>query len=333
MKNIFRVCLNFCLLASAALTAQTAPVDLHQDVAKNFSFIAYGDTRFTVSPDPAVSNAPARRELVSAITRVRPAFLCMTGDLVYVGADPGDWRDWDDETAAFRSAKIPVYPALGNHEVRGGEQAGLANYFQRFPELHESRYYSARVGNVLLLTLDSNLDVSTGPQDDWLSKKLDNVPSSVDFVVILLHHPPITTAIDNKDPEHKPEIRAPEQLLGRRLEERQKTTRARFVIVSGHVHNYERHQRNGITYFVSGGGGAHAYPIQRDPKEPYFDGRINYHYLLFEVAGRKLNVTMNRVEVLDGKANWTRPDSVTLEAPTSRLALTPANVGQSSHSK
>jgi len=37
------------------------------------------------------------------------------------------------------------------------------------------------------------------------------------------------------------------------LEERQAHGRARFVVFSGHVHNYGRHEHGGAAYFVSGG--------------------------------------------------------------------------------
>jgi hypothetical protein len=99
------------------------------------------------------------------------------------------------------------------------------------------------------------------------------------------------------------------------LEERQKTTRARFVVFAGHVHNYERHEHGGVTYFVTGGGGAHAYPIERKPEDLFQDNRVNYHYLLAEVDGNKMAVTMNRIEITDGKASWSKPDSVTIIAP------------------
>jgi len=47
------------------------------------------------------------------------------------------------------------------------------------------------------------------------------------------------------------------------LEARQAHAPFRIVVFNGHVHNYERHEHGGITYFVTGGGGAHAYPIER----------------------------------------------------------------------
>ncbi|MGB9473226.1 MAG: hypothetical protein WBQ59_28035, partial [Candidatus Acidiferrum sp.] len=109
--------------------------------------------------------------------------------------------------------------------------------------------------------------------------------------------------------------RPPEQALAKFLKERQQHGRARFVVFNGHVHNYERHEHGGITYFVTGGGGAHAYPIQRHADDLYKDPGVNYHYLLAEVDHNRLTVTMHKVEIKDGKEVWSTPDSVTITAP------------------
>jgi hypothetical protein len=86
------------------------------------------------------------------------------------------------------------------------------------------------------------------------------------------------------------------------------------------VHNYERHEHGGVTYFVSGGAGAHAYPIERAPGDPVQSKEINYHDLLVEVDRGNLKVTMNRLELNQGKAVWTQPDSVSIAAPAAKAA-------------
>jgi hypothetical protein len=45
--------------------------------------------------------------------------------------------------------------------------------------------------------------------------------------------------------------------------------RDRIIVFSGHVHNYERHEHGGVTYFVTGGAGAHAYPIEHARDDPF----------------------------------------------------------------
>jgi len=297
-------------------TAQTS-VDLQLKVSVPFRFVAYGDTRFHDPKDTEAANPPVRVALVQAIAAANPAFICFTGDIVYNGYDANDWKVWDSETSIWRDKNIPVYPSLGNHDLHGDEKIALGNYFQRFPDLKNSRYYSMRAANTLTLVLDSALDETSGPQGQWLANKLDNIPADVDFVFLMFHHPPYTSSSDAKLFGGGHSARPHEQALAKLLEERQPHARARFVVFSGHVHNYERHEHGGVTYFVSGGGAAHAYPISRAPDDPYQSKEINYHYLLVEVDHQQLKITMNRVELNNGKAVWTQPDSVKIAAPAS----------------
>jgi acid phosphatase type 7 len=296
-------------------SAQVSPVDLRLDVKSPFRLVAYGDTRFHDPKDTDAANPPVRVALVQAIAEVNPAFICFTGDIVYNGYDDNDWKVWDNETRIWREKKIPVYPALGNHDLHGGENVALGNYFHRFPDLKDSRYYSVRAANTLTLVLDSALQENGGPEGQWLTDKLDRVPSDVDFVFLMFHHPPYTSSSDAKAFGGGHSARTTEQALAKMLEERQAHARFRIVVFSGHVHNYERHEHGGVTYFVSGGGGAHAYPIERSPDDPFQSKQVNYHYLLVEVDQQQLKVTMNRLDLTSGKAVWTQPDSVKITLP------------------
>jgi Icc-related predicted phosphoesterase len=301
-------------------SAQTSTVDLNVDVKAPFRFVAYGDTRFHDPKDFEAANPPVRVALVQAIADANPAFICFTGDIVLNGFDGNDWKVWDSETSVWREKNIPVYPALGNHDLHGDAKVALGNYFQRFPDLKNSRYYSVRAGNALVLALDSSLDEAGGPQDQWLADKLDHVPANVDFVFLMFHHPPYTSSSDAKAFGGGHSARGTEQALAKMLEQRQAHARYRIVVFSGHVHNYERHEHGGVTYFVSGGGGAHAYPIERAADDPFQSKEINYHYLLVEVDHGQMKVTMNRVDLTSGKAVWTQPDSVKITVPAAAAA-------------
>ncbi len=294
---------------------ESQPVELQLQVGKAFHFVAYGDSRFHDPKDAEAANPLVRQTLVQAIAEASPAFISFGGDIVYNGYDVNDWKVWDSETAVWRANKIPIYPALGNHDLHGAEKVALANYFQRFPDLKNSLYYSVRAANTLLLVLDSSLDETSGPQGQWLAQKLDHVPGDVDFVFLVLHHPPYTSSSDAKKFGGGHSARPQEKELAKTLEARQQNLRARIVVFSGHVHNYERHEHGGVTYFVTGGAGAHAYPIERAPDDPFQSKDVNYHYLLIKVDGGELKITMNRLELANGKAVWTQPDSVAITAP------------------
>lgn len=302
--------------------APTQPLELQQAIAVPFRFVALGDTRFTDSTDPEVANGAVRRAIVQAVAEQKPAFISFGGDIVYRGDHAGDWGVWDSETSAWRDEKIPVYPALGNHDLHGNQKTALSNYFQRFPALQEHRYYSVRFANCLMLSLDSVADEMKGPQGEWLHQTLNNVPADVAFVIIVLHHPPYTSSSDHGMFGDGHSARTAEQALAKLLEEKQTTSRARFVVFGGHVHNYERHQHGGVIYFVTGGGGAHAYPVARTPNDLFQSTTINYHYLLAEVSKYSMKVTMYRIEMVDGKAAWTTPDSVTITLPASAAGST-----------
>ncbi len=299
------------LWVTPLLFAQTQPVELRSQADTPFRFIVYGDTRFTNPADTKAASPPVRRALVKAIAAADPAFISVGGDIAYKGDDTNDWKVWDSETKVWRQRHITVYPALGNHDLHGNQTIALANYFQRFPSLLNNRYYSVRAANTLMLVLDSSLDETSGPQGEWLAKKLDTVPSDVDFVFLVLHHPPYTASSDKtRGGGHS--ARHPEQSLAQILEERQGRTDARFVVFSGHVHNYEHQQHNGVTYFVTGGGGARPYPIERSPDDPLYGQSVNYHYLLVEVDRGNLRITMHRLDLTSGAPVWTQPDSVSI---------------------
>lgn len=297
--------------------AQTLPADLTVDLKTPFRFVVYGDARFHDPRDTDAANPPVRRALVQAIAQGNPAFICFTGDIVYNGYDDEDWKVWDSETREWRDKKIPIYPALGNHDLHGDPKVALGHYFERFPELKSNRYYSAQAANVLLLVLDSSLEEVAGPQGEWLAHELDHVPSDVDFVLIVDHHPPYSSSSDARVFGGGHSARTSEQALAKVLEARQAQARYRIVFFSGHVHNYERHEHGGITYFVSGGGGAHAYPIQRASDDPFQSKEINYHYLLVEVDHQQMKVSMNRLQLEGERATWTIPDQVRISVPNS----------------
>jgi hypothetical protein len=294
-----------------AIASQSA-AQLQQTLTVPFRFVAFGDTRFTHAESESVSNGEIRRAIVQAIAKDKPAFVSMSGDIVYRGDDPGDWKVWDEETKAWQQEKFTVYPALGNHDLHGNESKALGDYFLRFPELNGSRYYSVRLANCLMLVLDSMQPETSGPQGEWLKRELAAIPGEVAFVIVVLHHPPYTTSSSAEKYGGGHSARAMEQELARWLEEQQQRVRARFVVFAGHVHNYERHEHNGVMYFVTGGGGAHPYPIERSPGDPFQSMTVNYHYLLAEVSAQSMKITMKRVEIDNGKQVWTEPDSVTI---------------------
>jgi hypothetical protein len=74
------------------------------------------------------------------------------------------------------------------------------------------------------------------------------------------------------------------------------------VVIAGHIHNYERAQVDGITYLVSGGGGAEPYEVERTKQDQYQDLDFpNFHYVRFELEADRLKATMYRLADPDAK--------------------------------
>jgi acid phosphatase type 7 len=109
--------------------AAPQPVELRREVSVPFRFAAYGDMRFHDPKDTEASNPPVRQAIVQAIADAHPAFISIGGDIVYNGYDADDWKAWDSETSVWRESKIPIYPALGNHDLHGDQNVALGNYF------------------------------------------------------------------------------------------------------------------------------------------------------------------------------------------------------------
>src|SRR5215471_21248802 len=101
LRAVAVLCATITLFVSTGCTkasnAQTTSVDLNYDVKAPFRFIAYGDTRFHDPRDANAANPLVRVALVQAIAGANPAFVCMTGDIVYNGNDADDWKMWDNE--------------------------------------------------------------------------------------------------------------------------------------------------------------------------------------------------------------------------------------------
>jgi Icc-related predicted phosphoesterase len=301
----------FVLLALTGL-APLAWSQLNVSVASKFSFVAYGDIRFTDSANTQVSNPPVRRSLVTRIAAQKPAFVLISGDLVLTGGNPEDWKVWRAETEPLRAAGIPVFPVLGNHELRGDPQA--TNYFAQFPELQNRRWYTVRAGNVLCYMLDSESNIPGGEQWQWLERQLAQVPAEVDFLLVMLHHPPYT---NSRDKAHGGghAARPAEAKLAALLEQRQSAMRQPMLVISGHVHNYERYQHNGVMYVVSGGGGATPYEVSRSDQDLFREPGPNYHFLRIDVDGNKMSVKMEKLRTASELEPWAVKDSFLLQSP------------------
>ena len=304
--------LSLPLLAQPAQPADGSPTFRVPAAAlsAHVKVIAYGDQRFHDHMNFMIANPKARVALVEKIAQEKPDAVQMSGDVPYKGTDPADYANYRDETKSWRDQNLRIYPALGNHELSGGADKGVENWWNAFPELRGMRWYSVALGDrIALIQLDSNSDLIPGSKQIlWLRTQLAALPPSVDFVMISLHHPPVADIQTRLHVDHNP--RPNEIALRDFLSQTAPTLHAAIVVTAGHIHNYERTQLDGVTYLVSGGGGAEPYPVERTAPDLYQDPSFpNFHYVRFELEGDRLKATMFRLADPDApKPVWQEKD-------------------------
>jgi 3',5'-cyclic AMP phosphodiesterase CpdA len=210
----------------------TAPLPGHP-----FRFAAYGDNR---------TQANVHASVLEQMSKFDPDFILQSGDIVQNGEIELQWDEfW--LTAGKMLSQTAYYPSLGNHERHG------APYFKYFDLPNE---YSFDYGDVHFVALDSNRPPAEySDQQEWLRKDLSN-HQSAKWRIVFFHHT-VHTCVDN------PGRRAESALRAKRLGPIFAAGNVQLVI-NGHDHNYQRHISNGITYIVSGGGGAPLYSVTPD---------------------------------------------------------------------
>jgi acid phosphatase type 7 len=269
----------------------------HSELPDPLVFIAYGDIRFTNPSETAASSPAARQALIAKIAEESPTAVFINGDLPWHGMVE-DYEVYRLETRAWRDKHLRVYPALGNHEfsVCSGPSC-LEHWWSAFPELRGRRWYSVAIGEkVVGIALDSDAPLLPGSeQRTWLEAQVAALDSAVRVVLIVMHHPPVADVQTVKLVDHN--ARPNEQSLAEYLRKTAAHSAARFVVSAGHIHNYERQDQDGVTYLVSGGGGATPYDVDRTAEDRYQNTDFpNYHYVRFELHADSLKGEMIRLE-------------------------------------
>ena len=282
------------LLSQAGPTFRVADSELKTPVG----FIAYGDMRFTDPTNKTATNPAVRRWLVTKLAEESPDAIFLNGDVPLAGDVVNDYAVYKSESAPWRAAHLRVYPALGNHEFHGpSPQTCLENWWNAFPEFRNRRWYSVSLGSrIYAINVDS--DASLLPQSDqgrWIADQLEHLPATVQFVLISLHHPPVADIQKHIEVDHNP--RPNEIALRDLLASMAPKMKARIIVSAGHIHNYERHEQDGVVYLVSGGGGAKPYFVERTPDDLYQSTLFpNFHYVKFVLEGDRLQGKMYRIK-------------------------------------
>ncbi len=171
MMKTFRHILFFAMLFSVNLL-------IAQNKSNLYSFFIAGHT----SGKPGVNNIglhPAFKDkfgYVKSREEIKMGFLL--GDIVVQGGATA--QDWDEVDADIDSLGLPVYFAVGNHDM---ENRPL------FESRYGSTYYSFVYQNDLFIVLDPNIDGWSikGEQLEFLENVVDSSYQNVDNIFVLFH--------------------------------------------------------------------------------------------------------------------------------------------------
>lgn len=257
---------------SLTLELETILPGSREDIqsAGKLVFHALGDTGGIHGTDTQERIAAAMQtQLESAPEADRPRFLYHLGDVVYFNGEPEGYQTQFYEP--YQNLDYPIFAVPGNHDHGGdpklwnkdGRNDGTEHPLQGFMDnfcapkaghLFKHRttmtqphcYWSLITPLIEIIGLDSNVDglldaPGTDIQSKWLRERLSQKPDSI----VALHHPPYS--LDSNHGGY-PSI----------TEELNDAFKAilPYMVLSGHVHNYQRFAlAAGPQYIVAGAGG------------------------------------------------------------------------------
>lgn len=182
-------------------------------------------------------------------------FVLHAGDVVESPAS----QYWDHWFAAFDDMllKAPFIPVLGNHE------RNHRSYYDNFvlppgAGKHEERWWALHWGDVVVVGLDTNVRQAADimEQQEWARLHLSG-PEPHKFV--MFHYPVFSSDAFHGSGYSYDVIYHPIFV-----------ETGVDIVINGHAHNYERIQRDGVTYLVVGGGGA----VPRELADSLVEGSI-----------------------------------------------------------
>lgn len=272
------------LLALSSL-AQTPPPDLPEPtVSQTTPAEAPGDLVFCVIGDMQQGGEPKRLQIVSRLAagmaEERPQVVLTCGDYIDGSSDPAvSRRQLEQVLQALsplqRYGEVPLASALGNHDRALSSEVLRATF--------GPPYYSFNLQQCHFIVLDTQQPEQygriEGQQWAWLLQDLQQAQGAR-FIFVVMHQPLFPVSVHRGSSLDKyPRFRD-------RLHELFVRMRVTCVF-HGHEHQYNRQERDGVTYVITGGGGA---PLYADELRGGF-----YHYLRVDVTGAEYRVTVKRL--------------------------------------
>jgi calcineurin-like phosphoesterase family protein len=238
-----------------------------------------GSIRFAVIGDVGRGDSAqydVAKQMVEWRAKFGFTFVLMLGDNIYPPHTPDDYRrKFEDPYRPLLDAGVTFHAAIGNHDDDGQLQYAPFNMGgERFYTFKQSEKALAGLA-ARFFALDSrSLDPS---QLAWLRNELKASGSA--WKIVYLHHPLYTSGRYASAARGIRSVLEPILVDG-----------GVAVVLSGHEHFYERLiPQHGISYFISGGGGALRKGDIRKPSDILAAGfDEDCHFILMEISGHEL---------------------------------------------
>ncbi len=230
----------------------------------NLSLAVFGDCQG--ADNPFTSRRPTYfvfNNLLDNINSRQPLATIILGDMVVSGRAYHYYR--------FRRQldrlKTPVFPVIGNHDIKYNGRA-------IFSKLFGPTYYALAIGSNTFLFLDNAAGAIDAQQLSWLETQLENNRQSQ--LYIFLHQPLF-------DPRPGQNYAMSNQEQAQKLKGLFSHYQVKAVFAS-HLHGYYSAVQDGVSYFITGGGGSTLTSAQD-----------YYHYLLLNINQDRFNVEVIKV--------------------------------------
>ena len=233
-------------------------------------FVAIGDTGSRLPGQYTTAKA-----LVKAYEDKPFEFVLLLGDNIYPHGDVSKYGEagFTQPYGPLLKAGVPFYVSLGNHDVLFGHKAAQLKFFKM-----PSAYYVVKKGTADFFVIDTN-DFGT-TQQQWLKQSLK--ASNAPWKIVFGHHPILSSG------KHGPNKQLMATLAPILAEQKVN------LYLAGHDHNYERFKpQQGVTYVVSGGGGASLRSMDAIAPESAYH-KTTHHFVRFVATPRQL-----KAEALD----------------------------------
>jgi calcineurin-like phosphoesterase family protein len=242
-----------CYEVRSADATVVARASFHTDLpGQPLRFVAFGDSGSGDSDQLALA-----RQLAT----VQYDLIVHTGDVALPHGTAAELEDHFFAVYAPLLAHVPAYPSAGNHDVETDAGAPLRAAFA-LPG--DERSYSFDRGPVHFVALDD--EEASSALAAWVDADL--AATRQPWTVVYGHRPPFSSGTHGSDADSRRWLVPVYERRGVAL------------VLSGHDHDYERSvPQRGVTYLVTGGGGAPVTPVGSSSFTAFSTDVIHFVYV------------------------------------------------------